>query len=56
MDFTGNRDCFLKTELNILQLKLPSQVPETGKCILGGQCKAVASTNHCSTNTKKVLL
>lgn len=56
MDVTGNKDCFLKTELNILQLKLPPQVSETGKCIRSAQCKAVASTNHCSTSTKKVLL
>lgn len=46
----------MKTELNILQWKLPSQVPETGEYILGAQCKAVANTNHCSTSTEKVLL
>lgn len=46
----------MKTELNILQCKLPSQVPETGEYILGALCKAVANTNHCSTSTEKVLL
>lgn len=56
MDFIGNRGFFMKTELNILQWKLLSQVPETGKYILRAQCKAVANLNHCSTSTKKVLL